>query len=263
MTEQQIRDEIRRLAPFHHNVALPYGLRTYVPELSRRPIEATRFPHLARRLFSALRRLPGGLHGKRVLDVGCNCGGFSVESARLGAAYVLGIDVVDRYLKQAEFLKGALDLPALEFRRLPVEEVAEASTGRFDITLCLGLLYHLESPVAAMRALASVTDELLVVDTALLRTPLARRPLWLMNFPRAREGGDRPPATSLWRTAAVCQFLPNARAVVDLLRFVGFPHVAVLSRWSAWPDRRYVLGHRATFLAARDPRLGNAGFRLR
>ena len=67
-------------------------------------------------------------------------------------------------------------------------------------------------------------------------------------------------ATERW---SVTHALPNARAVVDLLRFVGFPHVAVLSRWSAWPDRRYVLGHRATFLAARDPSLGNAGFRLR
>jgi hypothetical protein len=39
LTEKELKQEIRRLALFHHNVELTYDLTTYVPEMSRRLIE--------------------------------------------------------------------------------------------------------------------------------------------------------------------------------------------------------------------------------
>ena len=72
LTEQEIRDELNRLAPFHHKVALPYNLSTYIPELSRRPVEYTRVNNLVNHAFPALIEIcSGSLHGKRVLDVAC------------------------------------------------------------------------------------------------------------------------------------------------------------------------------------------------
>jgi len=119
VNEQEMKSELHRLAPFHHLVELPHGLTTYVPELSRRDIERTRLPNLYAHVWPALLDLCGGsLTGRRVLDVACNCGGFSVEAAKSGAAFVLGIDVVDRYLEQAEFIKRALALENVEFRKL-------------------------------------------------------------------------------------------------------------------------------------------------
>jgi tRNA (mo5U34)-methyltransferase len=106
LTEQEIREEIERLSPFFHDIELPYGLRTYVPELSRRDSERKRLARLLRHFWPTLLSVYGGsLRGQRVLDLACNCGGLSVEAAKAGAEYVLGIDIVDRYLEQAEFVK--------------------------------------------------------------------------------------------------------------------------------------------------------------
>ncbi|MEX2297757.1 MAG: hypothetical protein WD715_10095 [Dongiaceae bacterium] len=41
-TAAELEAEVRRLAPFHHDIALPFGVRTHVPDLARRTDESTR-----------------------------------------------------------------------------------------------------------------------------------------------------------------------------------------------------------------------------
>src|SRR5262245_19534323 len=181
MTEQTIKGELQRLAPFHHDVELPYGLRTHVPEVSRREVERTRVPNLVKHLWPALLEACGGsLRGQRVLDLACNCGGFSMAAARSGADYVLGIDIVDRYLEQANFIKHALGLTQVEFKKMAVEDLDEARVGHFDVTFCFGILYHFENPVLAMKRVAAVTRRTLVVDSNVV--PHRPEPIWIMDF---------------------------------------------------------------------------------
>jgi len=63
----------------------------------------------------------------------------------------------------------ALGISNVEFRRMTIEALNPDRVGRFEIALCFGLLYHLENPVAAMKRLASVTTETMVVETALFQ----------------------------------------------------------------------------------------------
>ena len=154
MSESELRSELERLRPFHHRIELPYGLSTFAPELSRRPVEGIRVDSFVRHAFPALLDLYGGsLAGKRVLDVACNCGGFSFEAARAGADRVLGFDVADRYIEQANPIRRALGVDQPEFRVMSIDDVTPEKTGSFDVVLCLGILYHLEDPVGAMRSL--------------------------------------------------------------------------------------------------------------
>ncbi|MGH2699183.1 MAG: DUF1698 domain-containing protein, partial [Actinomycetota bacterium] len=46
----------------------------------------------------------GSLRGKRVLDLGCNAGFWSLEALDRGADFVLGIDGRDMHIEQAEFV---------------------------------------------------------------------------------------------------------------------------------------------------------------
>jgi 2-polyprenyl-3-methyl-5-hydroxy-6-metoxy-1,4-benzoquinol methylase len=233
MTEQQIRDRIRDLAPFHHSIDLPYGLNT----LSENPPgvgHGNRMSRLMSHGWPALLKACGGsLDGLTVLDVACNCGGYTVEAARSGAKRVLGFDVVDRYIEQGNFAKEALaqDLPGIEFRKLSVEDVSPETLGTFDVTLCFGILYHMQDPVRTMQSIASVTKKVLFVGTKIFYPP-SRWPrrdlgqsLWRMNI---RKPDPQAGTANLWVDKPRVQFEPTSKAVIDLLRFLGFSKVTNL-----------------------------------
>jgi SAM-dependent methyltransferase len=263
LTEKELKQEIHRLAPFHHKVELPYGLTTHVSEMSRRAIEYTRLSNLVRHAFPALLEVCGGsLEGKRVLDIACNCGGFSVEAAKLGAKYVLGFDVVDHYIEQAHFIKRALNLEQVDFKLMDLDKIDVSNVGQFDITFCFGILYHLENPVSSMKRLSSVTRHVMLVDTDLVsmsfkrrlldfRGFFARRPFWLMNMQSPSTSDPTSVTTHLWRRDRIVQFQPNETAVVELLKFLGFQKVSRLKPTLVDLEKRYYTGVRGTFLAVR------------
>lgn len=257
VSKVELEQELRRLAPFHHDIALPYGLRTYLPEASRQERERTRMRSFVDHAWPALLDGCGGsLQGLRVLDVACNCGGFSVQAARDGADYVLGFDVEDHYLEQANLIKRALGLRNVDFRSLRLEELDASLHGRFDVAFCFGILYHLENPVLGMQKLAAVTDKLIVVDTTLMRVPylnsLLRQPLWHMRVVPAVREDAKNISTSRWRKREHCQFSPNAVAVKELLRYVGFGDVTQVNPEASGLEKRYRNGTRATFVAKRN-----------
>jgi tRNA (mo5U34)-methyltransferase len=250
MTEPEIAAEVERLRPFHHRIELPYGLNTFDEAVSRRPVEGIRVGSFVRHAYPALKARYGGtLAGKRVLDVGCNCGGFSVEAAKAGATRVVGIDLAERYIEQANLVRSALQLEQAEFRVMAIEEVGPDTLGMFDVVLCLGVLYHLESPVAAMRSLASVCEDVMLVDTNITKHRWLKKPYWRTNVP---DPGREDDTTSAWRAdRRVFQLTPNEAAVEQLLRFLGFASVTRLENREPSLDERYTKGRRATFLAAR------------
>ena len=252
MDTSEIESEVRRLAPWHHDIELPHGVHTHVPDLSKRDVERTRTPNLIRHMWDKAEQACGGsLQGLRVLDVACNCGGFSVHAAQRGADYVLGFDIASRYIEQARFVQSQLDLPALDFQQLSIDDLDPEVHGTFDLTLCFGILYHLENPVGALKRLSAVTGSVMVVDTNLDPNTFGKAPLWRMNVARAASTKHKASSTALWRTEDSAQFRPNDRAVVELLKFVGFPDVERLEPVEADLESRYYDGRRATYVARR------------
>jgi tRNA (mo5U34)-methyltransferase len=256
MSEEQLRGRIRELAPFHHAVELPYGLNTHLPEMAHRDVERTRVDSLMRHGWPQLLQACGGsFRGRRVLDIACNSGGFSVEAVKAGADYVLGIDIVDRYLEQAQFIKEALEYDNLEFRKIDVFDLApEITGGPFDVVLCFGILYHLEDPIRGMKAMANLATHAMLVDSNLMRPRYGSRffrdrPLWRMEV--VGVGKTTNETTNLWRQGLSCQFSPTERAVLDLLGFLGFEHSRFLPPTESNLEPRYYKRSRGTFLGVR------------
>src|SRR5215203_2053047 len=120
------------------------------------------YPAVKWRQFSDA--LPDDLHGRTVLDIGCNGGFYSIEMKRRGADRVVGIDWDERYLNQARFAAEMTGVH-IEFRRLSVYDVA-ALDERFDVVLFMGVLYHLRHPLLALDLLHEhVTRDLLVFQS--------------------------------------------------------------------------------------------------
>jgi 2-polyprenyl-6-hydroxyphenyl methylase/3-demethylubiquinone-9 3-methyltransferase len=90
------------------------------------------------------------LAGKKVLDVGCGGGILSEAMAQRGAQ-VSGIDMGEAPLKIAKLhaLESELDI---NYRKIPVEELAEQEAGTYDVVTCLEMLEHVPDPSSIIRA---------------------------------------------------------------------------------------------------------------
>jgi tRNA (mo5U34)-methyltransferase len=228
---EYLLDGIHRLEPWFHSIELAPGVLTKTESVAGEPADHPR------ETWDIVKNcLPLDLSGKSVLDVGCNAGFYSVEAKRRNASRVLGVDAMRREIMQADFVRRALGLD-IEFRAMSVYDLSAASVGRFDVTLALGLIYHLKHLVLGLEKLAQVTKDTLIVETALLPRRAnviesvfkrhaeyvvgdLKRPLhtigWVENPPEALESSYN------W-------FLPSLEAAVALCKAVGFRDVDVFA----------------------------------
>jgi SAM-dependent methyltransferase len=118
------------------------------------------------RVVQAVADLAGRpLRELRVLDLGCYEGAFALELAMHGAT-VLGVEARGEHVVKARFAAEALGISSAEFRVGDAREVSVERDGRFDVVLCLGLLYHLEGPQACalVDEIARMTTRLAIIE---------------------------------------------------------------------------------------------------
>lgn len=228
-------DELRRrVSDIHwfHSIDLGNGIVT--------PGDTTP----ARRLLSF--GIPEDLTGKSVLDIGAWDGFFSFEAERRGAARVVAADYFS-WAGGGWGTKAGFDLAreALQSKVQDVEidvmDLSPAAIGTFDIVFFFGVLYHLRHPLLALEKVASVTSDVLLLETVVDLTELERPAMAF--YPADELNND----ASNW-------FGPNENCIAAMLRDVGFKQVEVHSRtYSTEPpvnmaeSLRVIRGHRAVF----------------
>lgn len=210
-------------------------------------------PTLAKELDAL--RLPS-LSGKSVLDIGAFDGFYSFEAERRGAARVVSLDLqvweletclTEDYLAECaaqgvsptppyrtECLRWSIDRAGLpgkrrfDLARRALGSRAEAvvqdfmladprTIGTFDVVLFLGVLYHMQNPLAALQKVASLTREVVVIETEAMEVPGAGDLLLCEFFPGNELNGDY----SNW-------WSPNIRALEGLVRAAGFARIEVV-----------------------------------
>ena len=180
MTRDEILSGLKMLEPWFHRIDLGGGIFTKTESVMGEPVDHPR------ESWEVIRQcLPADLAGKSVLDVGCNGGFYCVEAKRRGAGRVLGVDGQRQHVRQALFVRKVLGLD-LEFRRFSVYDLQPATVGIFDITLALGLVYHLKHLVLALERLYEVTNELLIIETAII-PPEQTPPLFVQALGEIRQ----------------------------------------------------------------------------
>lgn len=98
----------------------------------------------------------------KAVDLGCLEGGYTVELARMGFDS-LGIEIRQDSIDKCEYVKAHLNLPNLRFAKDDVLNIK--NHGKFDVTFCCGLFYHLADPDAYLKTLCENTNNLLILDT--------------------------------------------------------------------------------------------------
>jgi tRNA (mo5U34)-methyltransferase len=193
--------------------------------------------------------LPASLTGRTVLDIGAWDGFFSFEAERRGASRVVAADHYSWHgtgwgtKAGFELARAALG-SRVEDLDIDVMDLSPERAGTFDVVLFLGVLYHLPHPLLALERVASVTRELLIVETVVDMIGV-RRPA--MAFYPGRELNGDP--TNWWA--------PNVPAMHGMLRTVGFRQVRTVT-----PERSALYrGTRAASHAVRGKNGLNEAFR--
>ena len=168
----------------------------------------------------------------RCLDVACNEGFFGLEVCRRGAKEVVGFDARDVNVEKADFIKRHFGYEGISFHQENVSNLTPERFGVFDLTLCLGLLYHLENPMDTLRRVRAVTTEICVIDTQVLRVSAPVTTAWITED-RLIETEDvigiieEPDA--MWNPAASVtglRMVMNYSALLKMLQHAGFTEIA-------------------------------------
>ncbi len=154
---------------------------------------------------------------RRAADIGCGIGFFS-ELLRTSGFNVLGVDGRQQNVEEAK-----RRFPEIEFRVANAEETVITELGTFDLVLCFGLLYHLESPFRAIRNLAALTGKALLIDSTCIP---GERPVLL--FREEFDGNDQG--------LKYVALYPTESCLVKMLYQAGFIRVY---RFRLLPDHPY------------------------
>jgi tRNA (mo5U34)-methyltransferase len=258
MDRQQKHDLVAKVGRWWHSIDLGDGVVT--------PGRKTAAQHA---LELEAWRLPS-FEGKTVLDIGAWDGFYSFHAEGAGARRVLAMDYhvwgldLNR-LGPLHAARVAAGRPPTPYERIPgvwnpglwpgkagfdtahrilgsgVEQlVADFMTvtpeivGVHDVVLFLGVLYHTQDPLGAMRRVSLFTREVAVIETAAIHVP-GQEQLALFEFYESDE--LEKDVTNWWA--------PNLLGLTKLCRAAGFREVKPVA-WREDPTARVVERYRLT-----------------
>lgn len=241
-TRDEILSKVRTVPFWWHSIDLGQGVVTPGKKTEqglKRELGALHLPNLS---------------GKSVLDIGAWDGFYSFEAERRGAASVVALDhyvwsmdvpAMMEYWNDCK-RKGVVpkqydEVPGMwQPDRLPGKRgfdvahgaigskvtpiVADFTTmeldtlGVFDVTLYLGVLYHMHDPFRCLKRLARVTRELAVIETSAIHVPgHANAPLWEFY-----EGSELDGDVNNW-------WAPSEAGLLGMCRAAGFSKAVSLT----------------------------------
>lgn len=174
--------------------------------------------------------------GACAIDIACNEGWFSHKLLEWGAERVVAVDVREQNIRRATLIRDhyGISPDRLELRQQDVLTLDPHELGRFDVVLMLGLIYHMEQPMEAIRVARRLTTRTCVIESQLVRQT---RPLLFtdgqpnsfstteMAFGAWFEDVEDNPLAS---SGGVISLVPNRAALERMPRHAGFARVTFL-----------------------------------
>ncbi len=239
-SDEEIHEKFSKYTLWHYAYAFEGGISfparhddgdPFVDE-PERPLQ--RFRHFMPYLLQAQN---GSLQGKRILDIACNSGFWSIQCALLGAE-VVGFDARPELIEQAHLLQSIVGVEHAEFRVLDFWEMNPQSLGGpFDIVLNLGILYHLPSPLEALRLTLAMARDVVLLDTSIHRSSASV----------IRLHWEEPTDIRMANTSGMVA-RPSKRAVDLMLRHLGVAEWFEIPMRTTDMPRSYLDDQRASWL---------------
>jgi tRNA (mo5U34)-methyltransferase len=241
-SSDSLRRKVESVPFWWHSIKLGDGVTTpghKTPELLQTELKSLNLP---------------ALKGKSVLDIGAWDGFYSFEAERQGASRVVALDhyvwsmdipammayyanckekgivpeqydAVPQMWRPAELPgKRGFDLAREALGSKVTSVVTDFTTtdldalGQFDVTLYLGVIYHMQDPLRCLKRVAQVTRELAVIESSAIVVPgFENRALW--EFYPTNELNDD--VSNWWG--------PSRTGLLGMCRAAGFSRVEALT----------------------------------
>lgn len=233
MTTAEIRQGIEELGPWFYRFEFGDGLET-TPAIPPSVVDI--FDTRLRMLSAAVDLHFGSrLRDIECLDIGCHEGFYSLAMARRGVRSVVAVDARPENLNRARFVSEAMGVNNVVYRQGRVETLASDQARTFELTLFLGLLYHVEDPMRCLRQVAAVTGELCILETQVVDEVEGYAEWGSREWTRPYQGilavidetgefdaGNRETGVS---PMATC---PSPKALLFMLKQAGFKRAEIL-----------------------------------
>jgi len=198
-------------------------------------------------------RLGKTRNGLTALDMASHQGWFAVKMAQAGFATVSGIDARESHVDDSRLIAEIYGLDQLSFTQGDIHELDSGQLGQFDVVLMLGLLYHLENPIGALRTCRALCSNLCIIETQIVPGISGYVDYGSYQYVRPLKGSfgiidetddTHGPEASI---TGICM-VPSLDALLWILRKVGFSDVSVLEPpEDAYEQLRY---HKRVMVAA-------------
>lgn len=203
LTEAQ-QNEMRRIEPEAWFTAFDFGNVSSPQHPNARKFEPNNA--LKRELVAPWIRQH--VQGKRVLDLFCANGTFSIEAALAGASEVVGMDFSPERIECARFLadtlSGKVDC-SFDFMSGDVYELPSLITESFDVVMCFGGLYHVADPPFILTKIRELTREKLIMQTSSILPGSGNRAKFVVREDRTSSGmSSIRGGKGAWRMTVPC-----------------------------------------------------------
>jgi FkbM family methyltransferase len=239
-TSAQQVSHLRQVQPIRLATEISIKLTPFDQKEYRKLIEAR-----GETIRRVVRKLKPALGLSNAVDAGCGVGFFSetLEECGLNAC---GFDG-----RMENVTEARKRFPQIPFEHGDIEDRSILELGRFDLVLCFGLLYHLESPLLAVRNLRGLMEKCLLLES--MCVPDEKTTMLLREEPRQED-------QSL--TSVACY--PSEGSLVKMLYLAGFAAVYRVTSLPDHDDFRETSEHarRRTVLLACSAPIDIAGFRF-
>lgn len=176
---------------------------------------------------------PDGYGDLRAVDLAAHQGWFATRMARAGLEAVTCVEQREQHVADSRLIAKALGHGDMQFIHSDIFDLDTETLGTFDVVLMLGLLYHLENPVGALRLARRLCRDLFVIETQVVPGMNGMVDFGSYRFVRPLKGSfglidelDETHAPEAGATG-IC-LVPSLEALTWLMDKVGFRDVTVL-----------------------------------
>ena len=192
-----------------------------------------------------------------ILDIGCNDGWVLHELSDLPFAKMVGIEPREKNIAKGRHVREVLKLHnRVDYRVGDIESLGQEV---FDIVICAGLLYHVESIPVALRNVRAACKRMVFIESRCVSSKFITQELMdeiemrdlVYQFRQEQCGITAQKFESAYHDgsakSATIVNVPSAESLIMNLAILGFENIDVVAdletyRASVWQDKRPLSG---------------------